>query len=110
MLLLSKLIALKEHLVPAASNALLGIFRGEPRFKRDDSVQLLKGGPLMVVEAVTLRIKGQPMVSCIWFDKESNSSRLQSFAEGELKFYDWYNPPPEHIRKTTKNSRDANQH
>lgn len=92
MLVLTQMIGLVEKLAPAAKNAILRIFCAYPKFRGDDSVQHLRGGPLMVAESVTFRIKDPCLVSNIWFDKESNSSRIQPFAEDELRFYDWNNP------------------
>ena len=54
----------------------------------------------MVVDAVKfVKWKGPSRVTCTWFDPTSGCTQNASFLETELKFYDWYNPPAEHIRQ-----------
>jgi uncharacterized protein YodC (DUF2158 family) len=41
-------------------------------FKIGDAVQLKGGSPIMTVTALSEDLKGNPRVTCIWFDSQQN--------------------------------------
>ena len=70
----------------------LGLLPAPSKFKVGDQVQLISGGPLMIVESVELIKKtGNYLIGCKWFDKETQSSRTNLFTQEQLKPFDWYN-------------------
>lgn len=61
------------------------------RFKVGDSVQLLNGGPLMVVKRVYRgRKMNEPLLECQW--NEGKTIRKSLFRDDQLKMFDWYHP------------------
>lgn len=72
----------------------LKLFGSRTRFKKDDTVQHVTGGPLMVVLSVKCIKKNTPsIVSCKWYDREQKSIQTSNFSEDELKVFDWYERP-----------------
>lgn len=66
------------------------LFGPKSKFNVGDSVQLLEGGPLMVVtEVFSARDMTQPLIDCKWFDSETKTTRTNLFSEKDLKAFDW---------------------
>lgn len=68
------------------------IFSPPSLFKKDDSVQHIRGGPLMIVLKIKREKKVSSTIQCVWFDREKQAVRKDSFREEDLKMFDWYNP------------------
>lgn len=69
------------------------LFGPASRFRVGDSVQLVSGGPLMVVYRIfSARDLKEPLVFCRWYDPKTRENRNMCFPEANLKLFDWYNP------------------
>jgi uncharacterized protein YodC (DUF2158 family) len=64
----------------------IGLLPPERKFKAGDLVQLLEGGPLMVVESIkTSKEFKTDIVYCKWFDPKTNKSYMHFFTDDQLK-------------------------
>ncbi len=75
----------------AFSGLLFDLFGPTPKFKVGDSVEVVEGGPLMVVtKIVSTSGVEAPLVNCQWVDAETKSIEVKLFSEKGLKLVDWY--------------------
>jgi uncharacterized protein YodC (DUF2158 family) len=74
-----------------ATSLLKWLIGPQSKFKENDAVQELSGGPLMVVVKVfSSRKLKEPMLLCQWSDPINKSKRTQLFHHHKLKAFDWY--------------------
>jgi uncharacterized protein YodC (DUF2158 family) len=71
----------------------IGLLPKPARYKAGDQVQLLEGGPLMIVEWV----KPSPefktsILSCKWYDTKTRQTLTHLFTDDQVKLFDWLSP------------------
>ena len=60
-------------------------------FKVGDTVQLRKGGDLMVViEVIKKRGMNRPLLHCEWYELNTKQTRRNLFPEEDIELFDWY--------------------
>jgi uncharacterized protein YodC (DUF2158 family) len=69
----------------------LGFLPPDTKYKPGDQVQLLEGGPIMIVEWV----KSSPafktsILCCKWFDPKTQQTCMHVFTDDQVKQFDWY--------------------
>jgi uncharacterized protein YodC (DUF2158 family) len=64
----------------------IGLLPPERKFKAGDLVQLLEGGPLMVVESVRISKEFKTYILCCkWFDPKTNQAYIHLFTDDQVK-------------------------
>jgi len=67
------------------------VFGPSSKFKVGDSVEILRGGELMVVvEVLATRESKGPRMLCQWVDSKTKRPMKELFSEDEIKLIDWY--------------------
>jgi uncharacterized protein YodC (DUF2158 family) len=71
----------------------IGFLSPETKYKAGDQVQLLEGGPLMIVEWVkSSREFKTNILCCKWFDPKTKETLTHVFTDDQVKLFDWYHP------------------
>jgi CheY-like chemotaxis protein/uncharacterized protein YodC (DUF2158 family) len=73
-------------------NIVRTLSRPSSKFKVNQAVELVCGGPLMVVSGVIYDDNGKLRIICQWYDREQRITLRQEFPEDELKHFDWKIP------------------
>ena len=68
------------------------LFKPSSKFKVNQAVQHVSGGPLMVVSGFTYNSKNVLHIKCNWYDRDQRVTLRREFPEDELKHFDWNNP------------------
>lgn len=67
-------------------------FKPSSKFKVNQAVQRVSGGPLMVVSGFNYNGDDELYIICQWYDRDLRLTLRQEFPERELKAFNWSNP------------------
>jgi CheY-like chemotaxis protein len=76
------------------------LFKPASKFKVNQAVQTISGGPLMVVTGYSYDGMNKLQIICQWYDRAQGINLRQEFPEQELKHFDWNNPNDDGLMPT----------